>query len=150
MSDVIEASARLLAVALGRVIPVRSSFSLCPDPDPRADVLLLDENADLGTSLESVPQSADWVFGIAPIRVVSEEQVQAIAFGRMSAPPQIITRWNPLGRQSDELEPFTEALDAYLQEAVQQSLLPRIWVPYRAALDVVELLGHRYRTNKMA
>lgn len=125
MSDIAKAAARIVAHSLGRAIPVVECCSLFPDPKT--------------------------VFGIAPIRVVSEQRVQAIAFGPLDGtPPQLVTITNPLNRESDELGPFAQALDSYLSGMLRQGLLPRIWLPHVAALEVVDILGHRYRTNRKA
>lgn len=125
MSDISIAAARVLARNLGRAIPVVERGMLAPDPDE--------------------------VFGIAPVRVVSEQRVQAIAFGLLEgSPPRVVTIWNPLSRESDELTPFAEALDAYLMDTLREGRLPRIWLPHAAALEIVDILGQRYRTNPNA
>src|SRR5262245_57702687 len=82
--------------------------------------------------------------------MVSEQLVQAIAFGDPDGEPQIVTRWNPLSRETAELEPFAAALDAYVRGVVARGALPRVWVPHSSTITLVELLGHRYRTNKAA
>lgn len=86
------------------------------------------------------------VFGIAPIRVVAEQRVQAIAFGVIGQPPQIVTIWNPLSRDTGELEPFAEALSSYFTSTGE----PRVWLAHPAALEILDLLGHRYATNQNA
>ncbi len=86
MSAYIDIMARVLARRFGRAIHIRDTSSLESDPDP--------------------------VFGIAPIRLVAEQQVQAVAYGTFGAPPHVLVRWNPLGRQARELEPFAQALDS--------------------------------------
>ena len=88
----ITAVARLLAWDRGRATPIRQTCALSPDP-PR-------------------------VFGIAPIRVVSEQRVQAIAFGNLGENPQLVVSWNPLSRETTSLEPFATALDTYLLVAL--------------------------------
>lgn len=85
-------------------------------------------------------------FGIAPIRVVAEQRVQAIASGVIGLPAQVVTIWNPLSRDTGQLEPFAEALNEYLVRETE----PRIWLPHPAALEIVDLLGHRYATNRNA
>ena len=80
------------------------------------------------------------VFGIAPIRVVAEQRVQAIAFGLVDEVPQIVTNWNPLSRESGNLDPFAEALNDYLQISISTDQIPRIWLPHRAAVDVIDIL----------
>ncbi len=116
--------ARVLARKRGRAVPIRETFYLSPDPMP--------------------------VFGIAPIRVVAEEQVQAVAFGTPGNTPEVLVRLNPMAREADELLPFAQALDAYLKDAIARGSIPRIWLPHRAALGVIEMLGYRYRTNRRA
>jgi hypothetical protein len=124
---VIDASlvvARAGAQFLGRAVPIRTSSLLSPDPEP--------------------------VFGFAPIRVVSEQRVQAIAYGRLGSEPEIVVAWNPLSRDAAHLEQFAAALYDYLTRALAVGRLPRIWVPHPAALEILDLLGHRYRTNQNA
>jgi hypothetical protein len=122
--EYIETVARALARRERRAVPIRETTTLWPDPEP--------------------------VFGIAPIRVVSEQRVQAIAYGRFDAPPQVVIVWNPLSRESSVLEPFAVALDGYLTSSITAGRLPRIWLPHTAALEIVDLLGHRYRSNRDA
>src|SRR5262245_3625651 len=124
MSTVIDALARALAYGQGRAYPVRTTSALSRDPTR--------------------------CFGIAPLKVVSEEHVQAVAFGDMGGQPRVIVRWTPLGRDPGDLEPFADALDTYLGWSRQAGEPPRVWVPYPAALALLELLGHRYRTNSRA
>jgi len=124
VNDVVMPVARVVARARGRAVPVVDSFMLTPDPP--------------------------LVFGIAPIRVVSEQRVQAIAFGTMDRKPEIITIWNPLNRESSELAPFAKALDSFLRRTQVRNEIPRIWLPHAAALEIIDLLAHRYRTNRNA
>ena len=124
MSNDLVVAARIIAREIGKAVLVQEAASLAPDPE--------------------------LVFGIAPIRIVAEQQVQAIAFGSIFGQPKVVTRWNPLSRESSDLEPFAFALENYLQRTSGRGQLPRIWLPHRAALEVVEILGYRYRTNRMA
>jgi hypothetical protein len=124
MSQYIDVVARLLAYEQGQAIPIRETSALASDPNP--------------------------AFGIAPIRVVSEELVQAVAFGPLDCAPEIVTTWNPLDREVAFLEPLSERLHTYLTACTQQHELPRIWLPHGPALDVLDVLGHRYRTNRHA
>lgn len=124
MTDLIEFTSRLRARAERRAVPVRDTSRLSPDP-PR-------------------------VFGIAPIRVVSEQQVQAIAYGEFGSPPHFVTRWNPLGRDAGDMEPFAADLDAYLSSMLADEQMPRVWLPHPAALEVLDVLGHRLRRNPRA
>jgi hypothetical protein len=148
MTEDIELAARIIARRFGWAIPIRRTSVLAPDPHN--------------------------VFLICPIRVVAEQRVQAIAFGPPDGAPQIVVSINPLSRESMSLEPFAEALDDYFRavmedydtfwgesaadgttepmfddarEAELATLLPRVWVANGTALEVLELLGHRYRTN---
>lgn len=89
-------------------------------------------------------------FGIGAIRLVSEEHVQAIAFGPINQPANIVTRWHPLGRESSDLSPFALALDRYLTDMLEARLLPRIWVPTTATLELLEMMGHRFHSNREA
>lgn len=124
MSDIDIAVARVIALARGRAWPIRVTSTLSPDPKR--------------------------VFGMAPIRVVSEQRVQAIAFGLLTEEPRIISLWNPLSRDAGRLEELAQALDDYLFECLDNSILPRIWVPHAPALEIIDLLGHRYRNNPNA
>jgi hypothetical protein len=90
------------------------------------------------------------VFGIAPIRVVAEERVQAIAFGLTNGSPSVAINWYPLGRETTCLEPFAHALDEYLRRSLTEGRVPRVWLPHRAALQMLGLLGPRYRRNTHA
>ena len=124
MTTINDLAARIVAHHSRRAVPVRSSAAIAYDPDQ--------------------------AFGIAPIRVVSEQRVQALAFGTVGNVPQVIAIWNPLSRESGGLDAFAAALDVYVSSCLDEETLPRIWLPHRAALDMVELLGHRYRTNRNA
>lgn len=116
--------ARLVSSVEGRAVPIRATRSLADDPGP--------------------------AFGIATIKMVSEEVVQAIAFGLIDEEPEVVTRWNPLSRDTASLELFAEALDSYLRDRVANDTMPRIWLPHGNALSVLEVLGYRYRTNREA
>ena len=83
---------------------------------------------------------------MAPIRVVAEQRVQAIAFGLIGQPPEVVAIWNPLSRDTGRLEPFAQALSSYLSSTGHW----RIWLAHPAALEIVDLLGHRYATNQHA
>jgi hypothetical protein len=120
----IDVLARARARIGQRAIPVRERATLAPDT--------------------LVP------FGIAAIRLVSEEHVQAIAYGALDDAPAIATRWHPLGRDSSDLAPFATALDAYLADTLAAGLLPRIWIPTTATVDLLEMIGHRFHSNREA
>jgi hypothetical protein len=124
VSTAIDIVARALAYNERRAVPIRETSSLGPDPEP--------------------------TFGIVLLKVVSEEQVQALSFGEMPGPPTIITRWNPLSRESGDLEPFAETLNTYITSMTAAGELPRFWLPNAATLTLVDLLAHRYRTNRNA
>lgn len=124
MIDIPTILARALARTEGRAVPIRGTSSLAADP------------------LHA--------FGIALVRVVSEQRVQAIAFGRLDERPEIVTSWNPLSRESASLEPFATALDAYITTAIASGGTPRIWLPNSSALELIEVMGERYRTNRNA
>jgi hypothetical protein len=117
-------AARLLAFAERRAIPVRQTSSLSADPPAP--------------------------FGISLIRVVSEQRAQAIAFGQIDTRPQIVTSWNPLSRESSNLEPFALALDAYFSGIIASGGVPRIWLASPSALELIAVMGERYRTNPNA
>lgn len=120
MSDLARVVAQTEASRRTRAVPIRATSTLSSDPAA--------------------------VFGIAPIRVVAEQRVQAIAFGLIGQEPRVVTIWNPLSRDTGQLEPFAAALNAYLGGAPD----PRIWLAHPAALELVDLLGHRYATNQSA
>ncbi|MEW6732134.1 MAG: hypothetical protein AB1489_12470 [Acidobacteriota bacterium] len=120
----IDIVARILARQRRRAIPIRATSALSPDPEP--------------------------VFGIAPIQVVAEHRVQAIAYGLLSSQPRIVISENPLSREVSCLEPFARDLNSYLMTALREGRMPRIWLPHAQALKSIELLGHRYRYNKQA
>lgn len=122
----IDVVARAVARERGRAVVIRERSGLAPEPP------------------------AQLVYGFAPVKMVSEELLMAVAFGTLDAAPQIITRWNPLSRESGDLEPLAESLAGYLADCQEAEYLPRIWMPNPAARYQFELLGHRYRTNKAA
>lgn len=113
---------RLCARERGHAVPVRSTYSVAPDPSE--------------------------TFGVAFIRVAAEERVQAVAYGLMGAQPSVITICNPLARGAHELEPFASALNDYLTKCDEWGELSRVWLAHPAALAVLDLLGHRYQSNR--
>lgn len=122
--NTIEVFARVRAYQEGRAVPIRSTSRLSADPVE--------------------------VFAIAPIQLVAEQRLQAVAFGNPERAPQIITVPSPLDREADPLAPFAEALDRYMRRALADGFPPRIWLPHGVALNLVTLLGERYRTNQRA
>lgn len=124
MNAMIDPVARFVAYAEGQAFPTRSAALLAPDP--------------------SAP------FGIAFIKIVAEEQVQAIAFGDLTADPELLPRWNPMSRESGDLAPFAAALHVHLDNALAAGQCPRVWLPHESALTVADLLGRRYQRNPAA
>ncbi|PDW05115.1 hypothetical protein [Candidatus Viridilinea mediisalina] len=122
MSTMIDLTARLLAYQSGRAIPIRRSSALIADPSP--------------------------TFAIVPIRMVAEQVVYALAYGDPEGEPEVVLTWNPLDRDASFMEPFAATLDRYLSDCVIAGEMPRIWLAHAAALEVIALLGHRYRTNR--
>lgn len=119
-----EALHRVAARRLGRALPVRRTSTLAPDPD--------------------------LTIGIATIKIVTEEQVQAIAYGRIGAPPNIIVRLDPIGRDVSDLLPFAAFMDAVAQRAIAAEGALRVWTPHAIALEALDVLGHRYWRNQTA
>ena len=117
-------AARLLARALSRAVPVRETYTMAPDPDE--------------------------VFGVVTIKVVTEDQVQALAFGQLGGPPTVIPRWNPLSRDTSDLQPFALALTDYVDRMLATRQTPRICLPHGGTLDVLDIMGWRYQTNPAA
>jgi hypothetical protein len=114
---------RLFARGLGRATPLAESFAMGRDPE--------------------------LAIAIAPIRIVTEEQVQAIAFGHIGAPPQILTRMDPLSRDVSDLIPFAQFM-AQTGAAIAAGARARLWLPHQNAIDTLDLLGRRYITNQQA
>lgn len=120
----IDVLARARARAGNRAVPIRERATLAPDPPT--------------------------TFAIAAIRLVSEEHVQAIAYGPTDQPPAIVTRWHPLGRDSSDLTRFAAALNDYITDTLAAEVQPRIWIPTTATLDLLEMIGHRFHSNREA
>jgi hypothetical protein len=120
----IDPVARFVAYAEGRAFTTKSTALLAADPPAP--------------------------FGVAFIKMVAEEVVQAVAFGDLTADPQLLPRWNPLSRESGDLGPFAAALHAHLVNAIAAGQCPRVWLPHESALTVADLLGWRYRGNPAA
>lgn len=115
---------RALARAGGRALPIRTSSSLSNDPEV--------------------------TIGIATIKIVTEEQIQAIAYGPIGAEPIAIVRLNPIGRDVADLVPFAQFLEAQVQRAIAANSALRIWLPHKATLEALDVLGHRYWRNQTA
>ncbi|MDC9834950.1 hypothetical protein [Rhizobium binxianense] len=115
---------RVLARYQGRAIPTRTSSRLSPDPNVS--------------------------IGIATIKIVTEEQIQAIAFGPLDEVPQVIVRLDPIGRDVQDLEPFAAVLADAVARAIELECAFRIWVPHSVTLEALDVLGHRYWRNQTA
>lgn len=119
-----QVASRAVARELGRAITVRQSRSIAPDPA--------------------------CTIGVATVKIVTEEQIQAIAFGLIDAPPNIVVRLDPLGRDASDLLPFA-AFTAQIRERIlRQDEQLRVWIPHDPALESIDVLGHRYATNRNA
>lgn len=115
---------RALARAGGRALPIRTSSSFSNDPEV--------------------------TIGIATIKIVTEEQIQAIAYGPIGAEPIAIVRLNPIGRDVADLVPFAQFVEAQVQRAIAANSALRIWLPHKATLEALDVLGHRYWRNQTA
>lgn len=124
MNDAQKLVRRLEAARAGRAVLVRASRELSPDPQVTV--------------------------GIAPIKIVTEEHVQALAFGPIGSAPTLIARVDPLGRDASDLEPFAKWLNARMVSAQASGSMPRVWLPHRNALETLDVLGHRYERNRSA
>jgi hypothetical protein len=116
--------ARVAARSRGRAVVIADSASIAPDDDHAV--------------------------GVAAIKIVTEEVIQALAFGPVGATPQIIARIHPMSRDAADLEPFAAWLISTIESAVARDGLARIWVPHRETVELLAILGHRYRSNKEA
>jgi len=115
---------RALARARRRALPVRTSSSLSPDPDV--------------------------TIGIATIKIVTEEQIQAVAFGTLDRAPTVIVRLDPIGRDVSDLLPFARFLNATVQRSIVADAPMRVWLPHDVTLEALDVLGHRYWRNQTA
>jgi hypothetical protein len=115
---------RVMARHVNRAIPSRTSSSLSNDPDVSV--------------------------GIATIKIVTEEQVQAIAYGSLDGEPEIIVRLDPIGRSVKDLLPLAAFMDHTANRALASGGALRIWVPHSSTLEVLDVLGHRYWRNTTA
>lgn len=88
--------------------------------------------------------------GIASIKIVTEEQIQAIAFGPLDRAPQVIARLNPIGRDVADLLPFANFLNDVFARALAAEAPLRIWMPHSGTLETLDVLGHRYWRNQSA
>jgi hypothetical protein len=116
--NVVDAAARLLARARHRSVPIVDTYDIRADPE-------------------------DAAFAIVPIRVVGEEVIQAVGYGRMNHAPQIVLEHHALSRRTSFLIPFAEALEDYLSETTNDGF-PRIYLPNSAALELLTIMAARY------
>jgi hypothetical protein len=124
MSAVDEVAARIVARQLRHAVLVRRTSAVAPDPAI--------------------------TFGVAVLKVVSEEQVQAIAYGPLDLPPHVIVRRDPLSRDASDLTDFATYLASIADRAVVSHDPIRLWVGHDSAIECLDVLGHRYRTNPSA
>jgi hypothetical protein len=119
-----EALHRLLARHQRRALPIRTSREISTDPEI--------------------------TLGVATIKIVTEEQIQAIAFGPIDAPPNVIVRLDPIGRDVTDIMPFARFLESETQRVRRADARMRIWIPHSIALEGLDILGHRYWRNQSA
>jgi hypothetical protein len=124
MRDVEDLVSRVMASRQGRAVRVRSTSAITRDPAH--------------------------AIGIATIRVVTEDQVQAIAYGSLHKAPSIIPRLLPLSRDTTDLEPFAQWLVDHVRRVVGGGLPLRVWIPHGKTLETLEILGRRYEKNPHA
>lgn len=114
---------RVLARHTRRAIPTRTSSALSPDPNVTV--------------------------GIATIKIVTEEQIQAIAFGALDREPRLVLRLDPIGRDVSDLRQFADFMDRTAALAMSRGQL-RVWIPHAVTLEALDVLGHRYWRNQNA
>lgn len=124
MKDVEGVVARIIAWDRGRAVPIRETSAIEPDPTDAV--------------------------GIATISVVTEDQVQALAFGSLGSQPTIVARIHPLGRDTADLEPFATWLVDHVRRVIGRGDGLRIWVPHIKTIETLEILGRRYERNQNA
>ena len=112
-----ESAARLLAKKWGTSVAIVDSYDIRHDPED--------------------------AFAIVPMRVVGEEVTQAVGYGLISSPPTVVVEHHALSRRTAFLDPFAQALDAYLACA-RHGELPRIYIPNAAALELLTVMATRY------
>lgn len=115
---------RVMARHTGRAIPIRTSSGLSTDPDVS--------------------------IGIATIKIVTEEQIQAIAFGSLDGEPEVIVRLDPIGRDVTDLLPFAAFMNRTVDRALAAGGALRVWIPHSVTLEALDVLGHRYWRNQTA
>ena len=124
MSNLTDALHRVLARSRGQAVPKRATSTLVADPDN--------------------------TIGISTIKIVTEEHIQAIAFGKIGSPPNAIVRLNPLSRDVTDLIPFAEFMIDWAERVQASGGCGRIWVPHSDTIDAMDILGHRYWRNQTA
>jgi hypothetical protein len=124
MSDFNDTLHRIFARSQNRAVPVRTASSISSDPAV--------------------------TIGIATIKIVTEEQIQALAFGPLDSAPTLILRINPIGRDVADLAPFAAFLDQVANRALAAGGELRVWVPHAATVEALDIMGHRYWRNQNA
>ena len=124
MNEADKVIARICARAQGRAVVVRERSSLSSDP------------------LNAI--------GIATVKVVTEDQVQALAFGSLGQQPMVISRLNPMSRDTADLEQFAAWFVTYIDGCLKDNEMVRVWVPHRKAVETLAIMGRRYENNKAA
>lgn len=115
---------RIMARHINRAIPTRTSSGLSSDPEVS--------------------------IGIATIKIVTEDQIQAIAFGSLDGDPEVIVRLDPIGRDVTDLLPFAAFMDRTANRAQAANGALRVWIPHSVTLEALDILGHRYWQNRAA
>ncbi|MFK8402400.1 hypothetical protein M2D07_028095 [Pseudomonas sp. BGr12] len=115
---------RVMARHMNRAIPTRISSGLSSDPDVS--------------------------IGIATIKIVTEDQIQAIAFGSLDGEPEVIVRLDPIGRDVTDLVPFANFMEQTASRALAADGALRVWIPHSVTLEALDILGHRYWQNQTA
>ncbi|RST30125.1 hypothetical protein HMF7854_04265 [Sphingomonas ginkgonis] len=115
---------RVLARSRRQAISARTSSRLSPDPDV--------------------------TIGVATIKIVTEEHIQALAFGSLDQEPTIVVRLDPIGRDVSDLLPFARFLDENVTRAMSAGAPLRVWIPHAITLEALDVLGHRYWRNRTA
>lgn len=115
---------RVMARHMNRAIPTRTSSGLSNDPDVS--------------------------IGIATIKIVTEDQIQAIAFGSLDEEPEVIVRLAPIDRDVTDLMPFAAFMERTANRALAAGGALRIWIPHSVTLEALDILGHRYWHNQTA
>lgn len=124
MSDFHNTLNRVRARYMGRAVPTRTSSELSSDPDV--------------------------TIGIATIKIVTEEQIQAIAFGSLDGEPEVVVRVDPIGRDVSDLKSFADFMDRTAKRVLEAGGDLRVWIPHSVTLEALDVLGHRYWRNQNA